>query len=63
MTHTYTTWEEALTQLIADSLEASFSDAAGVVEGQPFYIQQSWTKGMSPEETCTKILAAISSDD
>ncbi|MPQ69428.1 hypothetical protein [Pseudomonas sp. MWU12-2323] len=54
----YTSWEEAVTQKIADTQEISYSDAAGIVEGQPFFMQQSWGKGMDADQTAEKILAA-----
>lgn len=53
----YNVWEEAVTQQIAVTLEVSYSDASSVVEAQPFYIQQSWAKGMDAQQTAEKILA------
>ncbi|MNJ43263.1 hypothetical protein D3C77_382620 [compost metagenome] len=58
----YAEWEQAVTQQIADTIEVSYSDAAGVVEGQPFYMQQSWGKGMDASQTAEKILAETSAD-
>ncbi|WP_219096289.1 hypothetical protein [Pseudomonas sp. UMAB-40] len=55
----YTVWEEAIIELVAEALDASRSDAAGVVEAQPFYMQQSWGKGMDAKETAEKILAEV----
>lgn len=51
-------WEAAVIELVAEALDASHSDAAGVVEAQPFYMQQSWGKGMDAQQTAAKILAA-----
>lgn len=54
----YYEWESEVVEAVADSLEISRSDASGVVEAQPFYMQQSWGKGMDAQQTATKILAA-----
>lgn len=59
----YTEWEEAVTEQVADTMEVSYSDAAGVVEGQPFYMQQSWAKGMDALKTAEKIVAEATSAD
>ncbi|MNC73949.1 hypothetical protein D3C75_1252320 [compost metagenome] len=56
----YSEWEEAVIERVADALEVGYSDAAGVVEAQPFYMQQSWGMGLDAEQTATKILAAAS---
>lgn len=55
-TQTYSAWEAEATQFVADDLEISYSDAAGIVEGQPFYVQQSWGKGLNARETADKVL-------
>lgn len=55
---TYTAWEEAVTQAIADKHEIPYSDAAGVVEGQPFYMQQAWGKGLDADATASKVSEA-----
>ncbi|WP_119737011.1 hypothetical protein [Pseudomonas sp. Larv2_ips] len=54
----YFEWEGAVTQAVADALQVSRSDASGIVEAQPFYMQQSWGKGMDALQTAAKILAA-----
>ncbi|MFJ2456672.1 hypothetical protein ACIOWK_34075 [Pseudomonas protegens] len=54
--HTYSAWEGEVIQFVADDLDISFSDATGIVLGQPFYVQQSWGKGMSSRETADKVL-------
>lgn len=53
----YSEWEGAVIQQVADELGACYSDASAVVEGQPFYMQQSWGKGLDPKQTAAKILA------
>lgn len=50
-------WEAEVTQLIADQLDIGYSDAAGIVEAQVFFMQQSWTKGMTAKQTADKILS------
>jgi hypothetical protein len=55
---TYSQWEEHVTQCIADELEISFSDAAGIVEGQDFYMTQSWGMALDASATAAKIIAA-----
>lgn len=55
-TQTYSVWEGEVTQFVADDLEISHSDAAGIVEGQPFYVQQAWGKGLNSRETADKVL-------
>jgi len=54
----YDEWESAVIQLVADELEVAYSDASAIVEGQPFYMQQSWGKGMDAKDTAAKVLAA-----
>ena len=54
----YFEWEGAVVEAVAESMAISNSDAAGVVEAQPFYMQQSWGKGMDAQQTAAKILAA-----
>ncbi|WP_442117189.1 hypothetical protein [Pseudomonas sp. W22_MBD1_FP4] len=54
----YYEWESAVVQFVADELEVPYSDASAVVEGQPFYMQQSWGKAMDAKETAAKVLAA-----
>ena len=55
----YDQWESAVVQAVADNLGISVSDASGVVEGQPFYVQQSWGKALDATQTAAKILAEI----
>lgn len=58
----YFEWEgavtEAVTEAVAELMAISNSDAAAIVEAQPFYMQQSWGKGMDSQQTAVKILAA-----
>ncbi|WP_313453315.1 defense against restriction DarA-related protein [Stutzerimonas nitrititolerans] len=54
---THSEWEGEVTELIAEKLGITTSDAQGMVEAQPFYMQQSWGKGMSAQETADKIMA------
>jgi hypothetical protein len=56
----YAVWENAVTQQVATALQADYSDAAGVVEGQEFYMQQSWGKGMDAQQTAAKIVQEVS---
>lgn len=58
----YFEWEGAVTEAVAESMAISNSDAAGVVEAQPFYMQQSWGKGMDAQQTAAKILAAAQAE-
>lgn len=55
-TQTYSAWEAEVTQSVADDLEISYSDAAGIVEGQPFCVQQAWGKVLNARVTADKIL-------
>lgn len=55
-TQTHSEWEGEVTQFVADGLEICYSDAAGIVEGQPFYVQQAWDKGLNSRETADKVL-------
>ncbi|WP_421526902.1 hypothetical protein [Pseudomonas brenneri] len=52
----YTAWEGEVVEIVAEALQVSRSDASGVVEGQPFCMQQSWGKGMNAQQTATKLL-------
>jgi hypothetical protein len=56
----YAVWENAVTQQVATALQADYLDAAGVVEGQEFYMQQSWGKGMDAQQTAAKIVQEVS---
>lgn len=58
----YFEWEGAVTEAIADALQVSRSDASGIVEAQPFYMQQSWGNGIDAQHTAAKILAAAQSE-
>lgn len=51
----YAEWEMEVTQTLADKLGIDYGDASGIVEAQPFYMQQSWTKGLSASETADVI--------
>lgn len=54
----YFEWEGAVIEEVAELMAISHSDATGVVEAQPFYMQQSWGKCMDAQQTAAKILAA-----
>ena len=58
----YFEWEAAVVERVAEALGISHSDASGVVEAQPFYMQQSWGKGLDVEKTATKILEAAKAE-
>lgn len=58
MTHKYTDWEAAVTEQIAEGVELTYGDAAGLLEGQPFTVQQAWTLGLEPQQAAVKIIAA-----
>lgn len=58
----YFEWEGAVIEAVAESMAISHSDATGVVEAQPFYMQQSWGKGMDAQQTAAKILAAAQAE-
>lgn len=51
-------WETSVIEVVAEALGIGYSDASGVVEAQPFYMQQSWGKGLDAQQTAAKILAA-----
>lgn len=50
-------WETAVAEEVAEILQVSYSDASGICDGQPFYMQQSWVKGMDAKQTAAKIIA------
>lgn len=54
----YFEWEEVVIAAVANSLAISPSDASGVVDAQPFYMQQSWGKGMDALLTAAKVIEA-----
>ncbi|KPB16862.1 hypothetical protein AL053_03860 [Pseudomonas savastanoi pv. fraxini] len=58
----YFEWEGAVTEAVSEALAISHSDAVGIVEAQPFYMQQSWGKGMDPQLTAAKIMDAAQAD-
>lgn len=51
-------WETSVIEAVAEALDIDYSDAAGVVEAQPFYMQQSWGLELGAKQTAEKILAA-----
>lgn len=51
-------WETSVIEAVAEALDVGYSDAAGVVEAQPFYMQQSWGMDLDVKQTAEKILAA-----
>lgn len=57
----YTEWENAVVEEVAEALQVCHSDASGIVDGQPFFMQQSWGKGMDAKQTAGKILAEAQS--
>lgn len=58
----YFEWEGAVVEAVAEALGVGHADASGVVEGQPFCMQQSWGKGLDAQQTATKILAAAQAE-
>ena len=54
----YFEWEGAVTEAVADALQVNRSDASGIVEAQPFYMQQSWGKGLDAKQAATKVIEA-----
>lgn len=54
----YFEWEGAVTEAVAELMAIGHSDAAGIVEAQPFYMQQSWGKGMDAQLTAAKVIEA-----
>lgn len=54
----YFEWEGAVIEVVAELMAISYSNAAGVVEAQPFYMQQSWGKGMDAQLTAAKVIEA-----
>lgn len=59
--NTYTEWEIAVTEQIAEEGGFTYGDAAGIVEGQPFVLQQAWTLGLDAQQAAAKIIAAATS--
>lgn len=55
----YVEWEQSVTELIAEELQVSYGDAAGIIEAQPFYMQQSWGNGMDAHLTAAKVMEAV----
>ncbi|QUE78388.1 hypothetical protein KCX70_23155 (plasmid) [Stutzerimonas stutzeri] len=53
----YSQWEEAVTQRVAEMAQIAYSDAAGIVEGQPFALQQAWGLALDASQTAAKLLA------
>lgn len=49
-------WEREVISAIAFALDVTYSDATGIVLAQPFYMAQSWSKGLDAKATAQKIL-------
>jgi hypothetical protein len=47
----YSQWEDDVICKIEELCDCTRSDAQGIVEAQDFYMTQSWTKGLTAEET------------
>ena len=54
----YNDWENTVVEVVAEALGVGHSDACGVVEAQPFHMQQAWGKGLDAPQTADIILAA-----
>lgn len=54
---TRTDWDAAVAAAVAEALGITTADAQGIIEGQDFYMTQSWGKGMNPQETADKVIA------
>jgi len=54
----YFEWECAVTEAVAAAIEVSYSDASGIVEAQPFVVQQCWGKGTAAEKTAAEVIEA-----
>jgi hypothetical protein len=59
----YFEWEGAVTEAVAETMAISHSDASGIVEAQPFNMQQSWVKGMDAQQTAAKIIEAAQAEN
>ncbi|MDP4573486.1 hypothetical protein Q8O96_30920 [Pseudomonas sp. LPH60] len=59
----YFEWEGAVAEAVAETMAISHSDASGIVEAQPFYMQQSWGMGMDARQTAARIIEAAHADD
>lgn len=53
---TYDQWERQVTDKVGATLKISNGDAQGIVEAQSFYMQQSWAKGLTANETAKVII-------
>lgn len=54
----YNDWERAVTDLIIEQGDMSNGDAQGIVETQPFVMQQQWGLGSDPATAAAAVLAA-----
>lgn len=52
----HASWEEEVINAVARDLMITYSDATGIVEAQPFYMAQSWSKGLDAQDTAQKII-------
>lgn len=57
MSQTYTMWEEAVAEQVAQLLEVSYSEAQAIMDSQVFTVQQAWGKGFNAEQTAAKVVA------
>jgi len=55
---TYFEWECSVIEAVAETMAISHSDAASLVEAQPFYIQQSWSKALEAQQAAAKVIEA-----
>jgi hypothetical protein len=54
----YFEWEGSVTEAVAEIMAISSSAASGIIEAQPFYMQQSWGNGMDAQITAARIIEA-----
>ncbi|MFJ3412880.1 hypothetical protein [Pseudomonas protegens] len=58
----YFKWEGKVVESVTEALQVSCFDAFGIIEVQPFYVQQSWCKGMDTQRAATKKPAVAQGD-
>jgi len=53
----YSKWEQKVIEIVAEDQGIPYSDASGIVEGQNFFLQQAWGKGLDAAQTAATILS------
>lgn len=59
----YVEWEDDVTRHIEEKLDASRTDAQGIVEGQPATMAKAWARRTDASKTAALVIRAATPDE